>query len=186
MLKAFELGYKAQAATNLTASIATFYNRYDKLRSLSAGPPYSLANGFEAQTYGVEAEATCQVTSRWRVNPGYTFMRLDVDAKPTSPDTTSRNQEGDSPRHQLFVRSSLTLPRDLALDVTVRHVGELTNQRVPAYTTADARIAWQAHPALELAIVGRDLFDPRHPEFGAPNSRREVERSVFGKATCRF
>ncbi|HKQ57012.1 MAG TPA: TonB-dependent receptor [Candidatus Eisenbacteria bacterium] len=186
VLRAFELGYKTQAAGNLTGSVATFYNRYDKLRSVEGGPPYFLANGFEGQTYGIEAEATCQVTSRWRVNPGYTFLRLDLDTTPSSTDTTFRYQEGDSPRHQLFVRSSLTLPRELALDITVRHVGELPNQRVPAYTTADARLAWQAHSAVELAIVGRDLFDPRHPEFGAPGTRREVERSVYGKATCRF
>jgi iron complex outermembrane recepter protein len=186
VLRAIELGYKAQATEYLTASISTFYNHYDKLRSLERGPPFYLANGFKAQTYGVEGEAAYQVTRRWRLNPGYTFLRLDLDTSPGSTDTTQRRQEGDSPRHQLFVRSSLSLPRDLALDVTVRYIGELPNQRVPAYTTADARLAWQSTSAIEVAIVGQNLLDPRHPEFGLPGTRREVERSLYGKATCHF
>ena len=186
VLRAFELGYKVQASGNLTASVATFYNLYDKLRSLEAGPPFFLGNGFKGQTYGVEGEATCQISSQWRLNPGYTFLRLDLDTTPGSTDTTQSRQEGDSPRHQFFIRSSLTLPREVALDITVRHVGELTNQRVPAYTTADARLACQPTPAIELALVGQNLFDPRHPEFGSPAARREVERSLYGKATCRF
>ena len=186
VLRAFELGYKGRSAKNLTASIATFYNLYDKLRSLEAGPPFFLANGFKGQTYGIEGEVTCQLSARWRLNPGYTLLRLDLDTTPGSSDTTQKRQEGDSPRHQFFIRSSLTLPHEVALDLAVRHVGELPNQKVPAYTTADARLAWQPTSALELALIGQSLLDPRHPEFGAPATRREVERSLYGKATCHF
>jgi len=186
VLRAFELGYKVQASSNLTASVATFYNLYDKLRSLEGGPPYFLANGFKGQTYGVEGEATCQLSERWRLKPGYTFLRLDLDTTPGSTDTTQRYQEGDSPRHQFFIGSSFTLPRGLTVDVTVRHVAELPNQQVPAYTAGDARLAWQPTSAVELALVGQNLFDPRHPEFGRPGTRREVRRSLYGKATCHF
>jgi iron complex outermembrane receptor protein len=173
-------------ADGLTGSVATFYNLYDKLRSLELGSPLFLANGLEGRTYGVEWEATYQPSSRWRVNAGHTFLRLDLDAIPGSTDTTAHRQEGDSPRHQAFARSSFTLPRDVGLDVTVRYVGELPNQRVPAYATADARLAWQPTSAIELSVVGQNLFDPRHPEFGTPATRREVERSLYGKVTCRF
>jgi iron complex outermembrane recepter protein len=186
VLRAFELGYKVHAAKDLTASVATFYNLYDKLRSLEVGPPLFLANGLKGQTYGLEVEATYQPSDKWRLNPGYTFLRLDLDTTPGSTDMTQSRQEGDSPRHQFFVRSSLTLPREVTLDVDVRHVGELSNQKVPAYTTADARLAWQSTSALELAIVGQNLLDPHHPEFGMPSTRREVERSFWGKVTCRF
>jgi iron complex outermembrane receptor protein len=186
VLYAYELGYKTQAAKRLTASIATFYNRYDKLRSLESGPPLFLANGIKGETYGVEGEASVQLSDRWRVNPGYSFLRLDLETTPGSTDVSQTRQEGDSPRHQLFVRSSLDLPRAVALDVSLRHVSELPNQKVPAYTTADARLAWQPTHAVELALVGQNLFDPRHAEFGTPASRREVERSVYGKATCHF
>jgi iron complex outermembrane receptor protein len=145
-----------------------------------------LANRLEGRTYGVEGEATYQPSDTWRLSPGYTYLRLDLDAKPGSTDTTSHRPEGDSPRHQLFLRSALTLPHDVALDVTVRYVGELTNQRVPAYTAAGVRLAWHPASALEFELIGQNLFDPRHPEFGLPATRREVERSVYARATCRF
>ena len=186
VLRAFELGYKARLADALTGSVATFYNLYDKLRSIELGSPLVLANGLEGRTYGIETELTYQASGRWRLNAGHTYLHMDLDAAPGSTDPTAHQQEGDSPRHQAFARSSLTLPRDVAVDVTVRYVGALTNQKVPAYTTADARLAWQSTSAIELAVVGQNLFDPRHPEFGLPATRSEVARSLYAKVTCRF
>src|SRR6185295_8850571 len=143
VLLAFELGYKAQPTSRLTASVSTFYNTYDKLRSLEvASLPLSLANGLEGRTYGVEAEATCQVISKWRLNAGYTFLRLILDVDPTSTDTGSERQEGDSPRHQGFLRSSLKLSHGITVDAAARFVGRLPNQNVPGNTVCDARLAW--------------------------------------------
>jgi iron complex outermembrane receptor protein len=68
----------------------------------------------------------------------------------------------------------------------VRYVGELPNQMVPAYTLCDARVAWQPTKSAEIAVVGQGLFDPRHPEFGMPGTRREIGQSIYGKLTCRF
>jgi iron complex outermembrane recepter protein len=186
VLWAFELGYKVRATSRLTASLATFYNSYDRLRSLEVGAPALLGNGIEGRGYGVEGEATWQVADGWRLNPGYTFLRLDLDTTPASTDTSSVLQEGDSPRHQFFVRSSFTLPRALSLDLTVRGVSELTHQKVPAYATADARLAWQATPAIELSVVGQNLLQPRHPEFGLQAGPREVPRGIYGRVTCEF
>src|SRR5439155_24639627 len=87
VLLAYELGYKVQAARNLNASVATFYNRYGKLRSLELGSPELLTNGLEGRAYGVEGEASWQVTGGWRLNPGYTFLRLDLD--PTAARTAT-------------------------------------------------------------------------------------------------
>src|SRR5882672_4073362 len=39
VLYAYELGWKSRPLSDLTTSISTFYNVYDKLRSLEAGPP---------------------------------------------------------------------------------------------------------------------------------------------------
>lgn len=186
VLKAFELGYKSRPTTELTTSISAFYNVYHKLRSLEAGPPLYLANGLKGRTYGIEAEAACQVFSRWRVSAGYTFLRLILDVEPTSTDTQQERQEGDSPRHQGFARSSFLLPHDLSFDASVRFVDELPNQKVPASTVCDARVAWQPTKAAEIAVIGQGLFDSSHPEFGMPSTRREIERSIYGKALWRF
>ncbi|HKW50501.1 MAG TPA: TonB-dependent receptor [Candidatus Eisenbacteria bacterium] len=187
VLLAFELGYKAQPTSELTASVSTFYNTYDKLRSLEmASLPLSLGNGLEGRTYGVEAEGACQLARNWRLSAGYTFLRLILDVDPTSTDTQQERQEGDSPRHQAFVRSSLKLPRGVTLDASARYVDRLPNQNVPGNTVCDARLAWQPSKTAEIAVVGQGLFDSRHPEFGMPSTRREVGRSIYGKLSCWF
>ena len=93
----------------------------------------------------------------------------------------SERQSGDSPRYQSFLRSSLVLPRGITLDAAARYVGNLPNQQVPAYATADARVNWQAAGGLELEMIGQNLLAPQHPEFGSPTSRREVRRSLEGR-----
>ena len=187
VLMAFELGYKGQPTSEVTTSISTFYNTYDKLRSLEAGSlPLLLANGLEGRTYGVEAEAACQVVRMWRLSAGYTFLRLILDVDPTSTDTSQEKQEGDSPRHQAFLRSSLKLPHALTLDASARYVGRIPNQNVPGNTICDARLAWQPTKSAEIAVVGQGLFDSRHPEFGMPSTRREIGRSIYGKLSCWF
>ena len=186
VLRAFELGYKATATSALTGSVATFYNLYDHLRSLELGLPLVLANGIKAHTYGVEAEAGWQASTAWRLSTGYSYLRMKVEAESWSTDQTSYLQAGDSPQHQAFLRSSLQMPHGVALDLTSRYVGNLSHQQVPAYATGDARLSWQATNKVDLDLVGQNLFDPRHPEFGMPASRREIARAVYGKVTCRF
>jgi iron complex outermembrane receptor protein len=186
VLYAFELGYKSRPLSDFTTSVSTFYNVYDKLRSLEGGPPFFLANAANGRTYGVEVEGTFQASRRWRLNAGYTFQRLLLDVESTSTDTQAEGQEGDSPRNQAFARSSFSLPRNLTLDAAVRFVDKLPHQAIPAYTSLDGRLAWQPAKSAEVAVVGQGLFDSRHPEFGTPAGRREIGRSIYGKATWWF
>jgi iron complex outermembrane receptor protein len=186
VVRAFELGYKARPSSTLTGSIATFYNRYEDLRSLEGGPPYVIGNGLNGNGYGIETEANWQPSPPWRFDVGHTFLRLVLRPAPNSTDVSQVAQEGDSPRQQAYVRPSLTLARVWSVDLTGRYVGELPHQQVPAYFAADAHIGWQPSSQVDVGIYARDLFDPRHPEFGTPSRRREIPRSVFGKVTCRF
>jgi iron complex outermembrane recepter protein len=65
-------------------------------------------------------------------------------------------------------------------------VWSIDNKTFKAYREVDGRLAWQATPALECAIVGQNLLHAHHPEFGAPTTRREAERVVYGKLLWRF
>ena len=187
ILHAYELGYKVRPSSKLTGSIATFYNRYADLRSIEGvAPPFVFGNGLKGIGDGVETEASWQPSTRWRVDTGYTFLHLDLAPKPGSTDVTQAAQAGDSPRHQAFLRPSLTLKRDWSFDVTARYVSALTTVNVPKYVAADAHVGWQPSASLDLGLYGQDLFDPRHAEFQASTGRREIPRSVFAKVTCRF
>jgi len=56
---------------------------------------------------------------------------------------------------------------------------------VPAYFTFDARLAW-AYKRFEVSVVGQNLWDARHREFGSAATGQEIPRSVYGKVACRF
>ena len=74
----------------------------------------------------------------------------------------------------------------MELDCDFRYVDRLANQNVPSYVSADVRLGWQPTKHLELAVVGQNLLDSRHPEFGTGPTRHEIQRSVYGKVTWRF
>src|SRR5206468_2675135 len=70
-LVAYELGYRIQPLERLFFSLATFYNNYDKLRSIerinpAAAFPIVLANGLKGESYGAELTADYPFTDRWR------------------------------------------------------------------------------------------------------------------------
>ena len=93
--------------------------------------------------------------------------------------------EGNDPKLQWTLRSSLDLT-DAEFDVSVRHVSALPNPGVPAYTAVDARCAWRVRRDLELSVVGQNLFDPGHPEFGAEPGRSEIARGAYVKLRWTF
>ena len=87
----------------------------------------------------------------------------------------------------------MSLPGHVELDARLRFVDELRvvdNGRtgtVPEYFSLDLRLGWRPRQNLELSIVGQNLLDNRHPEFGFPNANRhEIQRSVYGKVTWQF
>ena len=80
----------------------------------------------------------------------------------------------------------MDLPHRTAVDLNLRWVDDLPNFVVPSYTSLDLRLAWEPTQHVELAIVGQNLLEKQHAEFGAPSTRREIQRGVYVKATCRF
>jgi len=188
---AYELGYRHQRGS-FALSVATFYSRYHGLRSLEqvnppAATPIVIANGQDGESYGAELTAAYVVTSRWRVRAGYTELRVHVWPNPGSTDTSRGLTESQAPDRQLFVHSSADLPAHLRLDVGLRAIGEIARAQVPSYEELNARLTWQPTAKLDLSIVGQNLLNPRHIEFGAPGAtRREIERGVYGLVEWHF
>ena len=84
------------------------------------------------------------------------------------------------------VRASIAVqfPEKLELDATVRYVSALPAQAVEAYTTADLRFGWRRRPEWEVSLVGQNLLQPRHPEFGADvNTIVGIKRAAYMKIT---
>jgi iron complex outermembrane receptor protein len=195
-LVAYEVGYRTQLREKWSLALSTYYNDYQDLRSVEhiAAPapfPVSIGNGLTGESYGAELTLDYHVTDAWRLRAGYSELRIHLSHKPGSTDSNAGSNESHDSDHQLLLRSSLDLPGRWQFDATYRQVSAIANQNVPAYDELDIRLGWQPISSLEISLVGQNLLHDQHPEFGAltasPSSiRREIERSVYGKAVWRF
>ena len=203
-LIAYEIGYRLQPVERLSVDLAVFYNDYDDLRSLEpvfpAAPlsPTVAANGLKGETYGFEIANTIDLANNWRITGGYTYLQMQMHRKAGSFDLMSeRALEGADPHHQFFIRSAVDFGErhdwghEFQFDSVFRYVETIivSGSQVPSYFTLDLRLAWRPTANLEIAIVGQNLLDDRHPEFNPttiPTQRTEVERSAYAKLTLRF
>jgi iron complex outermembrane receptor protein len=193
----YEAGYRAQRGERFLFDAAFFHNEYTNLFSLEPGAPFAetdgsggrtilpilLGNGIRGHVRGVELAADIRVTDTWRLHGSYSLLDMSLRARPGSLDTTTAaSTEGASPRHRGVLRSSLSFGA-VQLDAIWRRVSSLPAQDVPAYSSLNARAAWRPWAPLEVAVVGRDLLQSHHPEFGGGT---EVQRSVYGELAWRF
>jgi iron complex outermembrane receptor protein len=181
----FELGYRAQPTPTLSYSATAFYGRYDRLRTLepnTQGTGSVFRNQADGRTRGIETWATWQAGEAWRLSGGGVVQRVDTALDPGSKDLSGTTGLATSdPSHYWMLRSSLDLADNQDLDLTLRYVGALARPAVPAYTAVDLRYGWRIRRGLELSLIGRNLFDPKHAEFGAAPGRNNYERTVLLK-----
>ena len=102
-----------------------------------------------------------------------------------SRDINRGTGEGNDPHHQFLIQSTLDLPSNFQFDAVLRYVDNLNQlgPTVPSYMELDLRLAWRPAKSWEFAIIGQNLLDAQHPEFGNPATRQEIPRSVLGKIT---
>jgi len=181
-----ELGWRAQPSPVLTYSITAFHSQWDRLRSGQPPPNAQVQNMIDGETFGVEAWAAWQVTPRWRLSAGATLLREDLRVKPGSTDPVGPSALGNDPPHQWMLRSAWDLAPAVELDVSLRRIGALPDPAVKGYSALDLRLGWRPSYDLSIALVGRNLLDDRHPEFGAAPGRSEIARSLFLQATWSF
>jgi iron complex outermembrane receptor protein len=184
-----ELGYRAQPSPTLSWSATVFYSRYDRLRTLEpnpAGPGLVFRNGAEGRAHGIEMWGNWQAMPAWRLSAGFVAQRINTILKPGSMDTTVATGLATSdPPNYWMLRSSHDIAHGQEVDVTIRHSGSLSTPAVPSYTSMDVRYGWKLRRDLELSVVGQNLLDRSHAEYGAAPGRSEYDRSVFVKLLWR-
>ncbi|WFP49796.1 TonB-dependent receptor [Methylomonas sp. EFPC3] len=193
-----EIGYRAQWSEHFSTDIAAFSNHYTDLIMFRQGtldfatltqPLIWYNNSREVTTRGIEIASEWQALDWMRFTGNYSHLKIERPYDSNNPDIA-----GLSPRHRGSLRWQMDLPERIKLDLTLRYVGKLAalSQEVPAYTTFDARLAYEPIAGLELAFVAQNLFSPRHPEFqdsaaiSLPGAAAEVPRSLYGKLSWRF
>jgi iron complex outermembrane receptor protein len=188
-LIAIEAGYRSRPAPRISFDIATFFNVYNRLRSLELQPPAGifLLNNLNAKTYGGEVSANYDAFEWLRFTTGYSYLGKLLSLDPPHVDFFSGTIEGNDPKHQFLIRGAADIGGGIEVDSTVRFVSRLPNPAVPRYFELDARIGWNPHEIVELSIIGRNLLHDQHPEFGPPSpGRHELERNIFARIALRF
>ena len=178
---AYELGYRATPIPRASFSVSAFYNVYDQLRTVTPNAatflPLNLTNFGEAETWGVEAWGSYDVSEAWRVSAGLSTLDKEFDPSVTLRDLSGLASIGDDPEYQVMLRSQSDLRDDLELDVRLRAVDDLAT--TDGYVEADLRLGWRVTDRLELSVTGENLIEDLRVETGDPIRRRAFGRSVF-------
>jgi len=202
LMNGYELGFRRLVGKNLYVDLAGFFNQYNNLFSedLIGAPfvenspppqhlllPADFGNGLEGSTIGGEIAPEWRPTSFWTLKGSYSYLHMVLKKSPGSLDVGApASTTGSSPQHQVTTRSSLDLPKRVSFDFTFRYVSALPAQGIHAYSTADARLGWSVGRHLELSVVGSNLFQPSHIEFGSdPGPNVGIRRNVYGKIVWR-
>lgn len=202
-LIAFELGYRVQPTDRLFLDIAAFYNIYHRLRTLELGPsvfnpqpagaplvlPSLVDNKMRGEVYGLELAADWRPRDWLRLQGAYSLLEMRLHLDEDSTDALSQGAQGQSPQHQFSLRSSINLPKGLELDLWLRYVSRLPDLNIGSYLTLDARLAWRPRKDIEIALVGQNLLDDRHPEFTSEFIAEEptqVPRGAYASISWRF
>ena len=194
---AYELGYRAQVNARSSVSVSTYYNDYHDVRSTSFTPaiiiPLYFQNNLEGHTYGAELSGNYQVLDNWSLHLGYDLLQERLRVTPGRFDLDNALNETSDPQQQIALRSAATLPGRIEFDTALRWVDTLHNNSgstpgtVPSYFGLDARLAWHGPRGIELSLVGQNLLQPRHVEYGFPSPLRvAIDRSVYAKITWRY
>jgi iron complex outermembrane receptor protein len=197
----YETGYRSLLFSKLSVDIAAFYNRYNNLLSAERGSPFLetsvtpqytiiplfLGNGLYGSTSGFEIAPDWRPATAWRLNGSYSYLHMNLKVNRGSTDTsTVKSTEGSSPHHQVVLQSSIVLPRSLEFSQTYRYVSALPAQLVPSYGTVDARLSWRGINHFDLSIVGQNLVQPHHVEYGGdPGTLVGIKRNIYGAITWR-
>ena len=194
---AYEMGYRLRPAGALYVTLSAFFNDLDDTLStelltsfVEPAParlilPVTFANGLHGNSHGLEVTSDVRPAPWWRLTANYSYLRIQMTRNPGSTDVQERRYEGQSPRHQVQLQSSLDLPGRLELDWRLRYVSELSSA-VDAYATSNVRLSWPLTAGLAVSVVGQDLHAPHHLEWPASGGVTvQVRRSGYVGLTWR-
>lgn len=199
---AYELGYRNQPLDTLSLDTTIFLNKYNDLRTIEPGGATGgdvavglrTANLGERVTTGFELAANWEVSNQWQLSGSYSYLDMDFKRGSGSSDTSALAEDGKSPSNMYSIRSHYMFNEDWEIDTAIYYTDEISGnstnntKNIGAYTRADLKLTWRPMEGVETAIIGQNLLDDQHQEFGASyySVPYEIPRSVYGKVTVRF
>ncbi|MBI1211823.1 MAG: TonB-dependent receptor plug domain-containing protein [Alphaproteobacteria bacterium] len=192
-LIAYELGYRRELTQGLQMDLAAFFNDYDKLATYTLAPsfvdspplhlvlPIVTTNDTKGETYGFELVLNWRAADNLNLSAAYSLLEIDLHGPPSDQAIASEAGEGQSPEQQFNLRALWDVTNKLAFDTTLYYVDALPSLGIDSYWRYDTRLGWHVADGVELELVGQDLFDDAHPEFGGT----QIQRSIYARMTWR-
>lgn len=196
-LIAYQLGWRGRWGNDAMLSAALFYNDYDRLMLFEPQPLDTVtlapdfwrlglvpANVGSAHSHGAELTGMWQPMPRWHLFAEVSY--LDLKVRPPEL-ALARAISGSTAQVQGSLRSNLELGEHWQIGVGLRYVDDLPALGVDSYVGADVRVARELSDGLQLALVGQNLWEPRHAEFRSASFPIDsfIQRSVYLALTWR-
>jgi iron complex outermembrane receptor protein len=196
----YEAGYRTEIRSTVYVDFTAFYNSntglegYGPVSYAQASPgapifailPY--ANIVEGHTVGAEISPDWKITHWWQLRASYSYLDLSVRDKAGFTDVGNLlgSYEGSSPHSVGNFQSLFNLPKHLEFDATYRFTSGLPEYSLGGYSTADVRLGWHVGEGLDFSVMGQNLLQPSHAEFGGnPGPLVGIKRSAYAKMTWR-
>ena len=145
---------------------ALFNTRKTNARTpgINPGDPPTVLQG-EHTVSGVEFGVNGNVTDRWQMFGGYTFMDSEITRSNNAAEIGK--EFGNTPNHSLSLWTSYRLPRGVELGGGAQYVGDRFNSNTgartaPAYWVVDAMAAYRVTEQLTLRLNGLNVANERY------------------------
>jgi len=173
-----------------------FHSNYDRLQSF--GVPTLIGNtltifyenAIAGATNGVEIAPSWTVKPWWKLSGSYSYVGIDFHANAPGSNISSTGSVptygGSSPAHQVKIQSNFNIAKRFEFDQSYYYVSALPAQNVRAYQTMDGRFQWNIHKELSFSVVGQNLFQPYHYEWGTGDPTESligIRRAAYLKLT---
>jgi len=173
-----EAGYRIEIGTVASIDVTGYVGRYDHLLTRETGIPIVqfvpsprivvtslVANELEATTRGLEIAGYWTPVPSWRLDGSYSTFHVTPQLAPGSQDLMAATSDGDAPRAQWQLRTTVSPVTRLTCGAAVFHVGPLEQLQVAAYTRVDINAEWSLARRVSIMVIGQNLLHAAHAEF---------------------
>jgi catecholate siderophore receptor len=131
---------------------------------VNPGDPPTVLQG-EHTVSGVEFGVNGNVTDRWQMFAGYTFMDSEITQSNNAAEVGK--EFGNTPNHSLSLWTSYRLPRDVEVGGGAQYVGDRFNSNTgtrtaPSYWVIDAMAAYRVSEQLTMRLNGLNVANERY------------------------
>ncbi len=180
-LVSYELGYRSRLPGNLTLDLATYFNHYTDLVSISN--TFDINNNLAGEVFGGEINLVWTPAPTLRVEAGYSYAKTSMHGD------LSDEVQASYPENHFHLRSYLDINQDLECNAALYYTGENRTFSADPYLRLDIGMTWRLNANTSLSLWGQNLLDNQHPElidvFQMPEPT-EVPRSLYLQLNMTF